>query len=71
MTRLGVISTPGVGVMLRHLDADGGLVVTASHNPAPWNGLKLLLRGGIAPPADQVAQIIDRFNNDQVDASGG
>ena len=71
VTRLGVISTPGVAVMLRHLGADGGLVVTASHNPTPWNGLKPMLRGGIAPPADQVARIIDRFNNDQVDTSGG
>jgi phosphomannomutase len=66
VTRLGIVSTPGVAVMVRHLNADGGLVVTASHNPTQWNGLKPMLRGGVAPPADKVASIIDFFNNEPV-----
>lgn len=43
---LGVLSTPGTSVMLRHLGADGGAILTASHNPAPYNGIKLLSRKG-------------------------
>ncbi len=38
---LGVASTPTVGLAVRHLHAAGGVQITASHNPAPWNGLKL------------------------------
>jgi phosphomannomutase len=47
---LGICTTPGVGVMLRQLHCDGGVVITASHNPIEYNGIKLLLDNGIAPP---------------------
>ena len=40
--RLGVVPTPTVAMgVLRH-EADGGIVISASHNPAEWNALKLL-----------------------------
>jgi phosphomannomutase len=38
---LGVASTPTFGLAIRRLEAAGGVQITASHNPAPWNGLKL------------------------------
>jgi phosphomannomutase len=38
---LGVAPTATVGLAVRHLTAAGGIQITASHNPAPWNGLKL------------------------------
>ena len=38
---LGVTPTPTVGLAIQKLRADGGLQITASHNPAPWNGLKM------------------------------
>jgi phosphomannomutase len=38
---LGVAPTPTVGLAVRHLGAAGGVQITASHNPAPYNGLKL------------------------------
>jgi phosphomannomutase len=47
---LGICTTPGVGIMLRHLHCAGGIVITASHNPIEYNGIKLLLADGIAPP---------------------
>lgn len=43
---LGVAMTPTAGVMIDHLRADAGVVLTASHNPQEWNGLKFLLRAG-------------------------
>jgi len=64
VTRLGVISTPGVAIMAGHHRADGGMVVTASHNPIIWNGIKALKHDGAAPPADQAMQIIKRFKDD-------
>jgi len=54
---LGICSTPAVGIMVRHLGCQGGTVITASHNPIEYNGIKLLLDNGIAPPyplADQI-----------------
>jgi phosphomannomutase len=39
---LGVATTPGIALMTKALDADGGVVVTASHNPAAYNGIKFL-----------------------------
>jgi phosphomannomutase len=38
---IGVAATPTVGLAVRALAAAGGIQVTASHNPAEWNGLKL------------------------------
>jgi phosphomannomutase len=38
---LGVAPTPTCGLAVRRLNAGGGIQITASHNPAPWNGLKL------------------------------
>jgi phosphomannomutase len=40
----GVCMTPTVGVLVDALDADGAVIITASHNPQEWNGLKLLRR---------------------------
>jgi phosphomannomutase len=69
VTRLGIASTPGVAVMAEHLHADGGVVITASHNPAQWNGIKALRRDGAAPTAAQAATIIELFKQlDQDDS---
>src|SRR5947209_15661671 len=38
---LGIQPTPTCGLAVRRLQAAGGIQITASHNPAPWNGLKL------------------------------
>ena len=40
---LGTLPTPAYCFGLRHLGADGGVMVTASHNPAPYNGFKVTL----------------------------
>lgn len=39
---LGLSTTPTVEVMVPELKADGGIILTASHNPKQWNALKLL-----------------------------
>ena len=38
----GVIPTPGVSYAVKALNADGGAVISASHNPAEYNGIKFL-----------------------------
>ncbi len=64
VTRLGVATTPGVAIMVNRHHAAGGLVITASHNPAPWNGLKPLCDNGAAPHPHDAAQLIQRFHDD-------
>ncbi|MFC1737871.1 phosphoglucosamine mutase [Planctomycetota bacterium] len=54
---LGLVTTPGVGIMIRELACAGGVVITASHNPAQYNGIKVLLGNGVAPPKDAAEQI--------------
>src|SRR5690349_2134985 len=48
--RLGVIPTPGVAFLPAELGADIGVMLSASHNPAPDNGIKLFARGGFKLP---------------------
>ena len=43
---LGIIPTPGVSYAVRRLTVDGGAVISASHNPAEYNGIKFLDRDG-------------------------
>ena len=43
---LGVMPTPGVAYLTDRLGADLGVVLSASHNPMPDNGIKFLARGG-------------------------
>jgi phosphoglucosamine mutase len=45
--RLGVIPTPGVAYLTGALDADFGVVLSASHNPAADNGIKFFGRAGV------------------------
>ncbi len=54
---LDIVTTPGVAMMVKHAGADAGMVITASHNPIEWNGIKLLNRDSVAPPPTDVAQI--------------
>lgn len=57
VVRLGVAMTPTVGHAIIAGALSGGLVVTASHNPAPWNGLKFLDDRGMAPDPARAARI--------------
>ncbi|MCW3156922.1 phosphoglucosamine mutase [Micropruina sonneratiae] len=47
VVRLGVIPTPGVAYLTAALDADLAVMLSASHNPMPDNGIKFFARGGV------------------------
>jgi len=68
---IGVATTPSVGVMVLHKRAQGGLVVTASHNPAHWNGLKPITSEGAAPSPQEARRLIERFHATAVMAATG
>jgi phosphomannomutase len=42
VVNLGLATTPTTQLAVEHLRAAGGVILTASHNPAPWNALKFL-----------------------------
>ncbi len=66
---LDIVSTPGVAMMVKHLEADAGVVATASHNPIEWNGLKFLNREAVAPPprdAERIKQLYQEQQNSYV-----
>ena len=42
VTDIGLASTPTTELAVTMLGADGGIIITASHNPRQWNALKLL-----------------------------
>jgi phosphoglucosamine mutase len=56
--RLGVIPTPGVAHLTGALNADFGVVLSASHNPAADNGIKFFGRGGVKL-ADEIEDEIE------------
>jgi phosphomannomutase len=58
---LGIVPTPSVGIMARRLGCEGGIIITASHNPIPYNGIKLLLSNGMAPPPATANEIRRTF----------
>lgn len=46
VVNVGLCTTPGVEMAVTHYGADGGIIITASHNPKQWNALKLLNHKG-------------------------
>ena len=56
----GVVPTPAVAYLTHALKADGGVVISASHNPAPYNGIKLFNREGFKLP-DELEDEIEEF----------
>ncbi len=62
ITDLGIVTTPILYFAIAHEGKDGGVMVTASHNPPEWNGLKLCRENGIivgqGSGIEQVKEII-------------
>jgi phosphomannomutase len=54
---LGVAPTPTCGLAIRRLNAAGAIQITASHNPAAWNGLKLFGNNGAVLTAADGLQV--------------
>lgn len=52
VTDIGVVGTDMLYYYVARHDLDGGAIVTASHNPKEWNGVKLVRRGALALSGD-------------------
>jgi phosphoglucosamine mutase len=58
----GIVPTPAVSFLTRELGADGGVVISASHNPAEYNGIKFFSRDGFKLPdemEDEISEFVD------------
>ncbi|SHK48472.1 phosphoglucosamine mutase [Paramaledivibacter caminithermalis] len=65
---LGVVPTPAVSYLTRKYKADAGVVISASHNPVEYNGIKFFNRDGFKLP-DEVEEQIEYYllNNEDID----
>lgn len=75
VTDLGLSTTPTVEIAVTGLEAQGGIIITASHNPGHWNALKLLNENGEfldAAEGTEVLKIAEEggFNFSEVTAIG-
>ena len=59
----GIVATPTLGVLVKEHKAAGGIEITASHNPLPYNGLKLFSAAGRVIPAGPGREVLDRYRN--------
>ena len=72
---IGYATTPTTELAVRMAGADGGIIITASHNPRQWNALKLLNREGEFLTAADGAEVLrmaeeENFNYAEVDHLG-
>ncbi len=64
---LGICPTPTILLAVENLKADGGIAITASHNPPEWNALKLINDQGTFLTPEQSKEFWDIPENDLVD----
>ncbi len=75
VVNIGLATTPTTELAVRISGADGGIIITASHNPRQWNALKLLNNEGEFLTAAEGAEVLDiaereAFNYAEVDDLG-
>lgn len=75
VVNIGLATTPTTELAVRMAEADGGIIITASHNPRQWNALKLLNNEGEFLTAEEGTAVLDiaereDFNYADVDALG-
>src|SRR5690606_27824445 len=63
---LGLSTTPTVELATTIEGADGGIIITASHNPKEWNALKLLNNKGEFIDAETGAEVLARAENEEL-----
>jgi len=61
--KIGMVPTPLVGYATQKLDADAGIMLTASHNPSQYNGIKLWNKNGMAYTSAQEREIEEIYAN--------
>ncbi|MDQ5952478.1 MAG: Phosphomannomutase, partial [Patescibacteria group bacterium] len=72
--RMGLLSTPGFYFGVSDVDADGGIQVSASHNPAAYNGFKMVRARSVAISGEtgiqEIADIMEKEDFDAFEGTG-
>ncbi|MEA1987165.1 MAG: phosphoglucosamine mutase [Candidatus Marinimicrobia bacterium] len=61
---IGIVPTPTVQLLTEKFGASGGIVITASHNPFPWNGIKFIAPSGLFLDAEEVEAVL-KFSKEE------
>ncbi|MFP3860350.1 MAG: phosphoglucosamine mutase [Bacteroidales bacterium] len=69
VVNLGLASTPTVEIAVTEENADGGIIITASHNPVEWNALKLLNNQGEFLNDTEGNEVLEIAENNQIQYS--
>ena len=68
---IGMCPVPTVQLQVRHRRAQGGIAITASHNPPEWNALKFIGSTGLFLDAGQARELLDIYHQGQYTKVGG
>jgi phosphomannomutase len=66
---LGIVPTPTVQLMVEEYNANGGIAITASHNPSEWNALKFIGSRGMFLDRNESAELFDIYTQGNLDYS--
>lgn len=67
---LGVCPTPSMQLAVKWLNADGGIAITAGHNPWQWNALKFVRGDGLYLSSTQGEELLDIFHQGEFAKAG-
>src|SRR3989442_460493 len=62
VTDIGMVPVPTIQLLVRRNHAQGGIAITASHNPAEWNALKFIGADGLFLSAGQAREMLDIYH---------
>ncbi|MCK4423012.1 MAG: phosphoglucosamine mutase, partial [Candidatus Omnitrophica bacterium] len=62
ITDIDISTTPSCQIMIEELGADGGIVISASHNPIEWNALKLFKSNGMYLNKEESKEFFDIYH---------
>jgi phosphomannomutase len=68
---IGMCPVPTIQLLVRQHRAHGGIAITASHNPAEWNALKFIGRGGFFLNSGQARELLDIYHQGEYTRVGG
>src|SRR5687768_8300661 len=67
---LGICPTPSMQLAVKWLNADGGIAITAGHNPGQWNALKFVRGDGLYLNSTQGEELLDIFHQGEFAKAG-
>ena len=73
VVHIGVLPTPALAFLIDRMGAAAGIMISASHNPYEYNGLKVIAKGGIKLPdekEEEIEKLLDNFELEPCEKMG-